>query len=96
MDEVEQDRLLEVAGRDAQGAGWRARHAPGSFGCHEALHVSSMLADTVALRLVEHGAVIQRADWYALAARAHEALFDLYQAIGAEHLAIGDDAERRP
>jgi hypothetical protein len=40
MDEVEQERQRSLAERDAEEPDWRERHAPGSFGCHEALHVS--------------------------------------------------------
>jgi hypothetical protein len=63
-----------------------ARFAPGSFGCHEALHMALVLSELVAERLGEHPAVRQDAAWKALADRASDALFDLYQAIGAAHL----------
>jgi hypothetical protein len=56
------------------------------FGRHEVLHMSSFLMGTVWEHLVEHPAVAERPDWLALSKKAHQALFDLYQAIGAEHL----------
>jgi hypothetical protein len=62
------------------------RFAPGTHGCHEALHMASFLMEAVAERLMEHKAIEQKPEWAALADRAHQALFDLYQAIGKEHL----------
>ncbi|HEV7305191.1 hypothetical protein [Ensifer sp.] len=62
------------------------KFSPGTHGCHEALHVASMLGDLVDGRLCDHPAVLMVPEWYALAERAQEALFDLYQAIGAAHL----------
>lgn len=59
---------------------------PGSFGCHEALHMASYLTEAVAERLMEHKAIEQNPEWFALAEKAHQALFDLYQAIGRKHL----------
>jgi hypothetical protein len=34
-----------------------ARFAPGTLGCHEALHMASVLADMVDVQLAEHPAV---------------------------------------
>lgn len=68
-----------------------ARYAPGSFGCHEALHMALVLSELVAERLGEHPAVRRDPAWKALADRASDALFDLYQAIGADHM----EADRR-
>ncbi|TIO36541.1 hypothetical protein [Mesorhizobium sp.] len=62
-------------------------YSPGSFGCHEALHMASVAADLVDTTLVQHPAVAAEPEWLALAEAAHKALFDLYQAIGAKHLA---------
>lgn len=61
------------------------RFAPGTHGCHEALHMASVLAELVETQLAEHPAVRQNPDWQALADRAVEALADLYQAIGTLH-----------
>lgn len=63
-----------------------ALFAPGTFGCHEALHMASVLAGMVDDQLCEHPAIQQRPDWQTLADRAREALSDLYQAIGQEHV----------
>lgn len=51
---------------------------------HEALHMSAFLMRSVAVELLEHDAVCSRPEWRQLAERAHQALFDLYQAIGRE------------
>ena len=64
----------------------QARFAPGTFGCHEALHMASVLADAVDEQLCDHLAIKLRADWLAKADAARDALFDLYNAIGREHL----------
>jgi hypothetical protein len=67
-----------------------ARYAPGTFGCHEALHMAYVFAAMVDRELAEHPAVTTNPEWKALAERAVEALNELYQAIGAGHLS--DDA----
>jgi hypothetical protein len=90
-EEVEEERLRSLAERDAEEPGWRERYVPGTCGCHEALHVSSTFADNVGGRLLDHGAIIQNPEWYALANRAFQALADLYQAIGTVHLDINKD-----
>lgn len=51
---------------------------------HEALHMSAFLMRSVASELLEHDAILARPEWRQLAERAHQALFDLYQAIGRE------------
>ena len=55
------------------------------YGVHEALDRSECCASLVVDWLIEHPVIEARKDWFALAERAHEALFDLYQAIGREH-----------
>lgn len=57
------------------------------FGTHEALHMASFLAGAVDEELVEHLVVVERPEWRALAVKARDALVELYQKIGAEHLA---------
>ena len=63
-----------------------ARYAPGTHGCHEALHMAHVLGELVSHRLMDHPAVAARPEWSALAEQAHDALFALYQAIGRDHL----------
>lgn len=63
-----------------------AQYQPGSMGCHEAFHMALVCAEMVDERLCDHPAVQAKPEWKALADRAAEALHDLYQAIGLEHL----------
>lgn len=53
-------------------------YAPGSFGCHEALHTASIIMDMIDERLSQHPAIVGRPDWRVKADAAHQALFDLY------------------
>ena len=63
-----------------------AEFAPGSFGCHEALQMTSVFMDSVDRHLAEHPSILAVPEWYQLAEDAHTALFNLYQAIGTSHL----------
>jgi len=56
------------------------------YGRHEALHMSLFLCEAVDSQLLQHGQIKNTTEWLTLAAKAHQALFDLYQAIGEEHL----------
>ncbi len=49
---------------------------------HEALHMASFLMRSVDSELLEHPAIQENEDWSALASKAHQALFDLYQSLG--------------
>jgi hypothetical protein len=60
--------------------------APGSFGCHEALHLACTFSSIVSTELCEHKTVISRPEYFKLAHEAHLALWNLYQLIGIEHL----------
>jgi hypothetical protein len=55
-----------------------------AFARHEALHMSLFLCEAVGAQLLEHPAVAARAEWTNLAEQAHDALWRLYQAIGAD------------
>lgn len=57
------------------------------FLTHEALHMTCFLMKSVDTELLEHPAIQADAHWLKLATAAHQALFELYQAIGAQ--AIG-------
>jgi hypothetical protein len=61
-----------------------------AFARHEALHMSLFLCEAVGAQLLEHPAVASRAAWADLAERAHDALWRLYQAIGAEAVPPAD------
>jgi hypothetical protein len=53
---------------------------------------ASMLADTLERHLLTHPACVADPEWYALADRAAAALRELYQQVGAEHLAAVEGA----
>lgn len=60
--------------------------APGSYGCHEALHVALMLSEMIDQYLTNHPAIQINRQWRDKADDAAGALVELYQMIGAEHL----------
>lgn len=64
-----------------------SQYAPGTFGCHEAMHTVSIMLDMTDDLLLQHPAILANPDFYRLAGDVHEALFALYQAIGEKHLA---------
>jgi hypothetical protein len=64
-------------------------HAMDEFGRHEVLHMSIFLCESVGTELLKHEQIKTNPAWQALAETAHQALFDLYQAIGAVHLLEG-------
>lgn len=64
----------------------KAEFEPGSFGCHEALHMASFLANSVEDELTIHPTITANKEWLRLANVALNALSDLYQAIGAAHI----------
>lgn len=59
--------------------------APGTLGCHEALHMASFLADAVDRELRSHPAIVRNPEWRQLAETATQALADLYNRIAGEH-----------
>ena len=59
--------------------------APGTHGCHEALHMAAVLMEMVDERLCQHPAIQLRLEWAKKADAARVALFELYQDIGREH-----------
>lgn len=61
-------------------------YSPGSWGCHEALHMASFLTSAVSDELCEHPAVKANPEWAKLANKACDSLMTLYQKIGAKHL----------
>lgn len=70
--------------------------APGSYGCHEALHLAHVFAVVIDQHLRGHLAIERNPDWAKLADAAQDALAELYQAIGREHLeARGEPAADR-
>ena len=85
--EVEEERARQAAELAADGdADWAKKCRPGSFGCHELLDRTAMLADMVEEWIQTHPACVANAEWFLLADQAAAALRELYQQVGAEHL----------
>jgi hypothetical protein len=59
---------------------------PGSYGCHELLDRTAMLMNTVDQYVLGHPACVHNKEWFALAYKAVDALNELYQRVGADHL----------
>lgn len=55
-----------------------------AFLTHEALHMACFLMKCVDTELLTHPTIKAELRWVKLAETAHQALFDLYQAIGAQ------------
>ena len=66
---------------------------PGTFGCHEALHLASTFMIMIEEHLAEHPAVRANPEWDALAAAAVTALADLYHAIREAHRAAQQSSQ---
>ncbi len=73
-----------------------AHYTSSSFGFHEAVHTASIVLDLVDDQLLHHPAIAGNSEWFRLAARASEALFNLYQSMGAAQLAtrVADEGKR--
>lgn len=88
LSEVEQQRQEAVDDMVAEhGPNWAKEYVPGSFGCHELLDRTNLAAEAVERTVLDHPACARNPDWYALAHQAVTALNELYQRVGAEHLA---------
>jgi hypothetical protein len=98
MDDERQRIVQELT--TEQGADWAEQYRPGSFGCHELLDRTALIAETVEQYLLSHPACVQNEEWFALAERALSALHELYQRVGERHLgegsedAVAEDAAR--
>ena len=83
--EQERQRYIEEMSAD-HGLDWAEQYRPGTFGCHELLDRTALVADLAERYLRSHPACIQDPDWFALAERAVVALHELYQRVGEKHL----------
>jgi hypothetical protein len=84
---LEQDRLDLLAQLgDEDGPDWEEQYRPGTMGCHELLDRTANLADAVEDLVQTHPSCIRNPEWFRLAALAVNALNELYQRIGDEHL----------
>jgi hypothetical protein len=95
--EIEQQRrdaLARLKGAIHAGVPLEEAFAPGTLGCHEALHTASVLLAMLEQHLMDHPAIAAQPAWYASASRAHRHLYELYQAIGADHLSAAQASGR--
>jgi hypothetical protein len=83
--EQERQQLIDTFSAD-HGPDWAQQAKPGSFGCHELLDRTALVADMLEQYILTHPACVQNKDWFALAEQAVVSLRELYQQIGAEHL----------
>jgi len=91
----EHDRLQQASDlADESGPGGADEYRPGSFGCHELLDRTALVADLVDQHLLAHPACVANPAWYKLAEQVVNALHELYQKIGAEHLQAEVSSER--
>jgi len=85
--EIEEERQKRIDELTAEhGPEWELPFQPGSFGCHELLDRTFLLADLLEKSILTHPSCIRDPEWYALASRAVESLSELYQRVGADHL----------
>jgi len=59
---------------------------PGSYSCHEALHMAAFIMNTIDQELVDHPAIAANEEWHVMARTAADKISELYQAIGRAHL----------
>ena len=83
------DRWQLIAEFEADaGDDWMAGNRPGTFGCHELLDRTALVADLLERHIREHPACVQNEEWFRLASQAATALHELYQQVGAAHLTV--------
>jgi hypothetical protein len=61
-------------------------YAPGSVAFHEAFHTAFVLYSMMESHIISHPSIFTDAESFAEAAKARDALWDLYQKLGAKHL----------
>jgi hypothetical protein len=87
--DIEKERHREAEELSAEyGKAWTEGYQPGSAGCHELLDRTALVADMLERHVLAHPACVARPEWYLLAEQAAEVLRELYQQVGAEHLAV--------
>lgn len=64
-----------------------------NYGLHEALHTASIGVDFVDRHLLDHPCVKKNKKYKKLAKAAFQNLWDLYQAIGQDHLMPGEKSD---
>lgn len=59
---------------------------PVDLGVHEVLHMTGFFMNSVHSELAEHSSIASHPEWSKLVDQIHDKLWELYQAIGKEHL----------
>lgn len=72
------------------------RFGMGTFGCHEAVHVTMLVVDLIEEQLVEHSAVLLDPFWYGQVRDAQQTLFNAYNHIAGLHLGTTEGADEGP
>lgn len=83
--EADRRQRVEDMARE-HGGNWAAQYAPGSFGCHELLDRTALVADALEQQVLSHPSCVRDPEWFALAQQAVATVRELYQRVGAEHL----------
>ncbi len=65
-----------------------AIYGPGTYGCHEAIHIVSVYHENVDQHICKHPAIQLNPEWRKLAEDVMDAFSALYLTIGREHLAV--------
>lgn len=85
LEALAERRTAEFAGPDHRSL--EARFGPGSFGCHEAMHVTQLVVDMIERELLSHSAVLLNPHWYGKVREAQASLRRAYNAVADNHLA---------
>jgi len=92
IDEVEQLRQQYIdEAKEGLAADWDDASKAGSLGCHELLDRTSLLMNNLDEYVLAHPACLRNKEWFALAHQAVDALNQLYQKVGAEHIEDRDE-----
>jgi len=78
-------QAAEFAGPDHRSLA--VRYGPGSFGCHEAMHVTQVVVDLLERELLSHSAVLLDAFWYGKVREAQALLRSAYNHVAEAQLA---------
>lgn len=104
QDRYEEDRIAALNERRREEADsdspdkrrLEVRFGPGSFGCHEAIHVTNLIVDLIHEQLEKHSAVLLDPYWYFTVREAQALLYNAYNSAGGAHLSAPMPTEDRP
>ncbi|MFD1328861.1 hypothetical protein [Mycoplana ramosa] len=90
------DQRRKAESRDRAGPSLEERFGPGTFGCHEALHVTHLVVDLIERELVGHSAVLLDPAWYQRVREAQALLYTAYSAAAQVHFKGAEDESAQP